>query len=123
MNTKFQIQIKVRNWESGSRTITHEISSNDITRFTPLIIAINKNSGNKTWNWFGCKGLPDKWDGTKFILDEYTLIRMMNDNFGWKINDCMDINFIKEFFLRFTPQGADYIGDIKIFKVEEIELK
>ena len=124
MNTKFQIQIKVHNWEGGSHTTTKDITLNDIARFSPLMIAINKNSGNKTWNWFGKdRGLPDKWDGTRFILDEYSLIKTMDENFGWKINDCMDTNLVKEFFLRFTPQGVDHISKIKIFKVEEIELK
>lgn len=124
MNTAFQIQITVHNWEGGSHTTTKPLTLNDIARFAPLMIAINKNSGGKTWNWFGNgKGLPDKWDGKRFVLDEYSLIRTMSENFGWKINDCMDTNLVKEFFLRFTPHGADHISEIKIFKVEELELK
>ena len=123
MNTSFQIQIAVHNWEGGNHVISKEISLNDIGRFTALISAIN-NSGKKTWNWFGKdKGLPEKWDGKRFVLDEYSLIKIMNENFGWKINDCMDTNLVKEFFLRFTPNGADHISNIKIFKVEEIEIK
>ncbi len=124
MNTAFQIQITVHNWEGGSHTTTKSLTLNDIAKFAPLMIAINKNSGGKTWNWFGKdKGLPDKWNGKMFVLDEYSLIRTMSDNFGWKINDCMDTNLVKEFFLRFTPHGADHISEIKIFKVEELELK
>lgn len=124
MNTAFQIQITVHNWEGGSHTTTKPLTLNDIARFAPLMIAINKNSGGKDWNWFGKgKGLPDKWNGKMFVLDEYSLIRTMSENFGWKINDCMDTNLVKEFFLRFTPHGADHISEIKIFKVEELELK
>lgn len=124
MNAKFQIQITVHNWNGGTSTISKDFSLIDLNRFTALMVAINNNSGNKTWNWFGNgKGLPDKWDGARYILDEYSLIKTMNDNFGWKINDAMDINLIKEFFLRFTPHGTDHISNIKVFKVEEIELK
>lgn len=124
MNTKFQIQVNIHNWEGGNHTITKDITLNDIAKFSALMIAINKNSGNKDWNWFGRdKGLPDKWNGKMFVLDEYSLIRTMDENFGWKINDCMDTNLVKEFFLRFTPNGADHISEIKIFKIEELELK
>ena len=124
MNTSFQIQINVNNWEDGNHVISNEISLSDIGKFAPLMIAINKNSGGKTWNWFGKgKGLPDKWDGKRYVLDEYSLIRTMSENFGWKINNCMDTNLVKEFFLRFTPNGADHIFNIRILKVEELEIK
>lgn len=124
MNTKFQIQITVHNWEGGTSTISNEFSLIDFSRFASLIVAINNNSGKNQWNWFGNgKGLPNKWDGTRYVLDTYSLTKTMNNNFGWKINVEDDINLIKEFFLRFTPYGADHILNIKIFKVEEIELK
>ena len=121
MNTTFQIQITIHNWEGGSYTTTKSLTLNDIAKFAPLMIAINKNSGGKTWNWFGNgKGLPDKWDGERYVLDTWLLCKNMNDNFNYKVED---INLVKEFFLRFTPHGADHISKIKIFKVEELELK
>lgn len=115
MNTKFQIQIKTRNWEGGSPTITKEISINDIIKFSELIKKINQNSGNKNWNWFS--SLPNKWDGKRFILDTWLLRQRLDEYFNYNPGD---INIIKEFFLRFTPHGCDAIEYIKLFKVEEI---
>lgn len=124
MNTKLQIQITVNNWDGGTSTISKDFYSRDISRFTALITAINNNSGKNTFNWFGNgKGLPVKLNGSTYTLDKYTLIKIMNDNFGWKINSDDDINLVKEFFLRFTPYGADHISNIKIFKIEELELQ
>ena len=123
MNTKFQIQITVHNLNGGTSTISKDFYLRDISRFTALISAINNNSGKNAFNWFGNgKGLPVKFNGTNYTLDKYTLIKIMNDNFGWKINSDDDINLVKEFFLRFTPYGADHILNIKIFKIEELEL-
>ena len=124
MNTKFQIQITVHNWDGGTSTISKDFYLRDISRFTALINAINNNSGKNTFNWFGNgKGLPVKLNGSTYTLDKYTLIKIMNDNFGWKINSDDDINLVKEFFLRFTPYGADHISNIKILKIEELELQ
>lgn len=118
MNTTFQIQIKIHNWEGGSHVISKEISLNDLIKFSNLASFINKNSGNKTWNWFGNgQGLPDTWDGNKFVLDTWRLCKHMEENFNYKVED---INLVKEFFLRFTPHGADSIDWVKFFKVEEI---
>ena len=124
MNTKFQIQITVNNLNGGISTISKDFYLRDISRFTALIGTINNNSGNNTFNWFGNgKGLPVKFNGANYTLDKYTLIKIMNDNFGLKINSDDDINLVKEFFLRFTPYGADHILNIKIFKIEELELQ
>ena len=43
----------------------------------------------------------------------------MKENFDY---DVEDINLVKEFFLRFTPKGGDRLDNIKLFKVEEIEI-
>lgn len=124
MNTKFQIQITVNNLNGGISTISKDFYLRDISRFTALIVAINNNSGKNAFNWFGNgKGLPVKFNGVNYTLDKYSLIKIMNDNFGWKINSDDDINLVKEFFLRFTPYGADHILNIKIFKIEELELQ
>ena len=118
MNCKFQIQIKTHNYEGGSPTITKEISLNDFTKFFNLAEMINKNYGGKIWNWFNC--LPDKWDGKNYVLDTWRLCKHMEENFGYKVED---VNLVKEFFLRFTPNGCDGIEWIKFFKIEEIEFE
>ena len=119
MNTKFQIQIKTHNWEGGSPTITKEITLNDLTKFANLAAMINKNIGHDVWNWFGKgNGLPTVWDGNNYVLDFYRVCLHMKTNFGYEVED---INLVKEFFLRFTPNGCDGIEWIKFFKVEEIE--
>jgi len=115
MNTKFQIQIKTRNWEGGSPTITKEITLNDLIKFSNLASMINKNSGGKTWNWFN--HLPNNWDGKRYVLDTWRLCKHMDEHFGYKVED---VNLVKEFFIRFTPHGCDGIEWVKFFKVEEI---
>ena len=118
MITKFQIQIKTHNWEGGSPTITKEIFLSDLSKFANLVAMINKNSGKQVWNWFGKgKGLPTTWDGHSYVLDTWKLRNVMDVNFDYKVED---INLVKEFFLRFTPNGCDGIEWIKFFKVEEI---
>ena len=119
MNTKFQIQIQCNNYNCASGRITKEVTLHDIEKFTPLVKLINKNIGGNIWNWFG-DGLPDKWDGKRFVLDFWKLCKHFDENFNYKVED---VNLVKEFYLRFTPEGADGISDIKFFKVEEIELK
>ena len=115
MNTTFQIQIKTRNYEDDSSTITKKISLNDLTKFANLAAMINENSGGKTWHWFN--RLPDTWDGKRYVLDTWRLCKHMDEYFGYKVED---INLVKEFFLRFTPHGCDGIEWVKFFKVEEI---
>ena len=118
MNTKFQIQIETINWEGDSPIITKEITLEDLTKFAHLAVMINKNSGGQVWNWFGKgKGLPTTWDGNHRILDFYIVCHHMKVNFNYEVKD---INLVKEFFLRFTPNGCDGIEWIKFFKVEEI---
>lgn len=118
MNTKFQIQIKICNWEGGSHTITKEISLNDLTKFANLVALINKNANRTTWNWFGRgKCLPDTWDGERYVLDTWRLCKHMKENFDYNVED---INLFKEFALRFITKGCDRIEYIKFFKVEEI---
>ena len=121
MNIKFQIQIKTSNYVGGSPIITKEVSYNDLTKFSNLVVMINKNSGGNFWNWFGKRyGLPDKWDGNHYVLDTWRLCKHMEENFGYKVED---VNLVKEFFLRFTPNSCDGIEWIKFFKVEEIEFE
>ena len=118
MNTKFQIQIKTHNWEGESPTIIKEITLNDLTKFANIAEIINNNSGKQIWNWFGKgHGLPEKWDGNRYVLDTWRLCKHMEEHFDYKVED---INLVKEFFLRFTPHGCDGIECIKFFKVEEI---
>ena len=96
MNTKFQIQLTVNNLNGGTSTISKDFYLRDISRFTALINTINNNSGKNTFNWFGNgKGLPVKFNGANYTLDKYSLIKIMNDNFGLKINSDDDINIVK----------------------------
>ena len=121
MNTKFQIQIKTRNWEGGSPVITKDISLDDMIKFANLIATINKNANKETWNMFG-KGnvLPMTWYGDTWTPDEYLIRFHMKKNFGYEVTN---MELVKEIFLRFTPHGCDGIEWIKLFKVEEIEVK
>ena len=115
MNTNFQIQVNVHNYDGESFTYTKNITLKDIIKFAVLIETINKNVDNVHWNWFS-NGLPTKWEGDRFVLDSWLLCKKMEENFNYKVED---INYMKEFYLRFTPNGADRIENIKLFKLEE----
>lgn len=115
MNVKYQIQIKTRNWSGNSSTITEEITLNDLVKFATLAAIINNNSGGKIWNWFN--GIPVEWDGHNYVTDVFRLCNHMKEYFNYNIEDA---NLVKEFYLRFTPNGCDGIECIKFFKVEEI---
>ena len=114
MNTKFQIQIRTHKSYSTITTTT-EITLNDLGKFANLASIINKNSDNKTCNWFN--KLPNKWNGKRFVLDTWMIDIKMKEWFGYHVTD---FNLIEEFFDRFTPEGCDNIEWIKFFKVEEI---
>jgi len=118
MNTKFQIQIKTINWDGSSPIITKEITLNDLIKFSNLATIINKNFKGDVWNWFGQnKGLPKMWDGTRYVLYTWGIGNWMKEEFNYNVED---FNLIKEFYLRFTPNGCDGIEWIKFFKVEEL---
>ena len=57
------------------------------------------------------------WDGKHYVLDTWEICQVMKNNFGYNVED---INLVKEFCLRFIPNGCDGIESIKFFKVEEI---
>lgn len=115
MKTGFQIQVACHNYETGNTTYNKEVTLTDLEKFKDLIHAINTQS-KTTWNWM--QRLPDKWNGTSFVPDYYSLNRTMKENFGQEF----DTGLVEEFFKRFTPRGGDSITSIKIYKVEEIEL-
>ncbi len=115
MNVKYQIQIKTHNWSGNSPVITEEISLNDLTKFSNLAAMINHNSGGKTWNWFN--GIPLEWDGHNYVTDVWRLCNHMKECFDYNVEDT---NLVKEFYLRFTPNGCDGIEWIKFFKIEEL---
>jgi hypothetical protein len=85
---------------------------------------MKKNINHTQWNWF--TNLPTKWDGNQYVLDVWRLEHDFKEKWGFNYVDaCTDesfgpTNFIKEFFLKFTPDGADSITDIKVFKMVEI---
>ena len=118
MEVKYQLQIRVVNYDNYNHTYNKEVTLKDVTKFANLLAIIKKNIDKTNWNWFS-NGLPDKWDGNRFVLDTWMLKTKMKENFDYDIED---INLVKEFFLRFTPNGGDRIDNIKLFKVEEIEI-
>lgn len=111
---KFLIEIDVTNYDKDNCKMSRSITLDEISEYKFLIKVINKNSGNKTWNWFEC--LPEKWDGEKYIDDDWLISHRFNENFQYNLPD----KLIKKFFKKFTPNGADRINYIKLYKVEEI---
>ena len=117
MEVNYQIHVKVVNYDSANRTKVTNITTNDLTRFATLIAALKKNINKNNWNWF-TYGLPDEWNGNTYVLDVQALRSHMMTKFDYEVND---IELFKEFFLRFVGNG-DRLDDIKLFKVEEIEI-
>jgi len=112
----FQIQIKIRNWHNGSKTVSKKISLTDIQKYADLIKIINKNENNFTWNWWS--GLPELWTGGDYEVD----VDRIKGEFKERFNSDISPFEIIDFYNKFTPNGGDAIDCIKIFKVEEIEL-
>ena len=112
----FQIQIKIHNYNTGSKTISNKISLNEIQKYAELIKIINKNENNFTWNWWS--GLPELWTGGDYEVD----VDRIKGEFKARFNVECNPKFIIDFYNKFTPNGGDAIKYIKIFKVEEIEL-
>lgn len=117
MNMKYQIQIKTHNYNRGSSTITKDITSEDLENFKELIKTINLNSNKNTWNWFDI--IPKKWDGNKYVIDVWKICSHIKEKFEYTVTD---VNLIIDFFNKFTHNGCDGISNIKIFKVEELEI-
>jgi len=122
---KFIIEIAVENYDGEQYVYAKDFTLNDLVKFAGLIELMKKNIDHTTWNWFN--GLPEIWDGNRYVLDINKLELDFESNWGFKYADtCTDnsfgesTNFIKEFYLRFTPSGADRINDIKVYKVTEI---
>jgi hypothetical protein len=117
MNTPtFQLQINYSNYDGPSGTSTKKIDSfEDFHQFIDVIKAINA-SEKKGWNWFS--SLPSKWDGNKYVTDNWLIEKRFEENFSRHLNASQIIAF----FRKFTPHGADRISDIAVYKVEKVEL-
>lgn len=115
-NIQFQIQIKIYNYNSGYETLAYNISTHDIAKFANFVEIINNNADKVRYNWF-VNHLPVIWDNNRSELDTKRLALDLKDNFDYEMTD---VNLVKEFFLRFTPNGADRIENIKFYKIEEL---
>lgn len=120
-----KIEIKVYSFDNGVKSYVNDFSENDLNKFMPFIKKLKENLKHTYWNWFD--HLPMTWDGNNYVLDTSYLKTKFEENFGFNFEDYSSdtfgsINFFKEFFLRFTPDGADMIEEIHIYKIEEIEI-
>ena len=115
-NVQFQIQVKIYNYSIGYETLAYNISTNDISKFANFAEIINNNADKVRWNWFS-EHLPVIWENNRSTLDTRRLAMDLKDNFDYEMTD---VNLVKEFFLRFTPNGADRIENIKFYKIEEL---
>lgn len=113
--TTYQLQIHISNYDGPSGTISEKIDLQELYQYIDVIKAINA-SENKGWNWFS--SLPDKWDGSKYVDDNWLIEKRFEENFGCHLNASQIIAFYR----KFTSYGADGISDITLYKVEKIEL-
>lgn len=126
MNTPFKLEIVTHNYETGEKTYVNNFSLNDLAKFSNFLIMLKKNLNYTQWNWFNI--LPSKWNGTQYELDRVLLKIQFQKKFGFNfeeyLKDSVDgpINSFKEFFSRFTPDGADAITGIHLYEVKEIEI-
>lgn len=124
MKSEYKIEIDIVNYNGGAKSYVKNFSQKDLEKFGGLLELMKKNLNHTTWNWF--YRLPTTWDGSHYVLDTWLLEHDFEKNWGFKYSDvCPDdtlgpTNFFKEFYLRFTPNGADSITDIKVFKMVEI---
>lgn len=122
----FIIEIIIRNGKD-EKSVINQCSMNDLIKFAGFIEMIKNNlEHSDCYNWF--KKLPTKYEYENdcSVLDIDAIREHFRTQFGFDFEDYLEgsesnkINSFKEFFYRFTPDGADGIVDIKFYKVEEI---
>jgi len=116
--SKIQAHIKILNYDKDSYTKTVDINLLDLQKYKDIIILINNYKGN-VWNWFD--RLPDHWNQKKeeYELDKWSIDYKFKETF----KESIDTDIIIDFFKKFTPNGANGIGTIKIYQIEEINLE
>ena len=127
MATSFRLEIVTHNYETGEKIYVDNISANDLKKFSKFLAMLKKNLNHDQWNWFDI--LPTTWNGTRYELDTYLLKMKFREKFGFDFEEYLEdsfggpINAFKEFYHRFTPDGADAITGIHLYEVKEIEIK
>ena len=115
MNPKFQLQISIVNYSESNHTINREVTLEEIAEFSQLFKAVVLNGNVTTWNWWN--HLPDTWNGEKYVDNDYIIASDFKKNFGMEV----PVEIIKKFYKKFVVFG-DRLDNIKLFKVEEVEL-
>ena len=115
MNPKFKLNISIVNYSESNRTINKEVTLEEIAEFSPLFKAVVLNGNVTTFNWWN--RLPYTWNGEKYVDDNYRIASDFKKNFGMEI----PVEIIKKFYKKFSVYG-DRLDNIKLFKVEEVEL-
>lgn len=125
--TPFIIEIVVRNGKD-KKSVINQFSMNDMIKFAGFIEMIKNNLEHSDYyNWF--KELPSKYEYEIdcSVLDIDQIREHFIMQFGFDFEDYLEgsksnkINSFKEFFYRFTPDGADEIIDIKLYNIEELK--
>ena len=116
MKNNFLIEMLLSNYDKNTYRKSQAIKLEEIYEYKELINIINKNVNNQKWNWFS--SLPETWDGKMYIPDTFVIETKFKENFGVD----MTVNRIIKFYKRFTPNGADNISEIKLYKVEELDI-
>lgn len=126
--TPFIIEIVIRNGKD-EKSVINQFSMNDMVKFASFIAMIKNNLEHSDYyNWF--KKLPAKYEYENdcSVLDIDAIKEHFITQFGFYFEDYLEgsesekINSFKEFFYRFTPDGAEEIVDIKLYNVDELKL-
>ena len=126
MNVKFKLEIVTLGYETGEKTYVDNFSITDLVKFSNFLAMLKKNLNYTQWNWFDI--LPSTWNGTQYELDMDLLRMQFQEKFGFNFEEYLNtssegpIDLFKEFFSRFTPDGADSIIGIHLYEVKEIEI-
>lgn len=125
--TPFIIEIIIRNGKD-EKSVINQFSMNDMIKFAGFLKMIKNNLEHSDYyNWF--RELPSKYEyeNDYSVLDIDRIREHFIMQFGFDFEDYLEgsksnkINSFKEFFYRFTPDGADEIIDIKLYNIEELK--
>lgn len=125
--TPFIIEIIIRNGKD-EKSVINQFSMNDMIKFAGFLEMIKNNLEHSDYyNWF--RELPSKYEYENdcSVLDIDRIREHFIMQFGFDFEDYLEgsksekINSFKEFFYRFTPDGADEIIDIKLYNIEELK--
>lgn len=119
----YQIQFNLSSYEEGSKSFIKKFKKKEdydkfLETYGDLLRFIIKHIDHTHWNWWS--SFPDKWNGTKFETDYYTISRQFKEHFGEEYSNYSKlVDLFRDLDFKVS---AGRVESIKAYKTEEIEI-